>query len=687
MKYRLLTYLLIVILFTGCKPVPVDYLVETKADKDARMEWWREARFGMFIHWGLYAVPAGEWKSQTNHAEWIRESAQIPLEEYDKFVGQFNPVKFNADEWVKMASDAGMKYIVITSKHHDGFGLYNSRQTEFDILSTPFKRDILKELSKACQKQNMTFCFYHSIMDWNHPDYLPRRSWEKTRSADGADFDRYRTYMKAQLKELLTGYGKIGVLWFDGEWENTWTSEFGKDLYNHVRNLQPSIIVNNRVTVGRSGMAGMTEGEEFTGDFGTPEQEIPATGIPGADWESCMTMNDHWGYNRNDKNFKSSAEMLHMLADIASKGGNYLLNIGPTADGVFPQESIDRLKEIGNWMRINGEAIYGTQASPFKNLPWGRCTQKKMTGSTRLYLHVFDWPTDGKLMVPGLGSKVIRAYLLSDPGQEEIPANPVPGGITIDVPISAPGTVNSVIVLDIEGDPAVFDTPLIEAGPGIFTSQAAVTITKQESLSEIRFTTDGTEPTPSSPVYSAPLTITGTTIIKAACFRDGQAMSGTACDTVTKVIPQPGRALPQAAAGLLFKLYRGEWDKVPDFNGMKPNLSGIATDFSLANKPADENFAIDYQGFISIPEDGIYTFGLSSDDGSLLYIGENIAVNHDGLHGATMKSSTLALGKGLHAIRISYFEKAGGNSLQLTWKTGGGNAEAVPAGAFFYYRQ
>jgi len=399
MKSKLLPALLLMLLFISCNPKKVDYLQETKADKDVRMEWWREARFGMFIHWGLYAVPAGEWKGQTNHAEWIRESARIPLKEYDNFVGQFNPVKFNADDWVKMAREAGMKYIVITSKHHDGFGLFDSRQTKFDIMSTPFKRDVLKELSVACEKQGMTFCFYHSIMDWHHPDYLPRRSWETDRPVAGADFNRYRTYMKAQLKELLTGYGKLGVLWFDGEWENTWTSEYGKDLYNYVRNLQPDIIVNNRVTVGRSGMAGMTGEGEFAGDFGTPEQEIPATGIPGTDWESCMTMNDHWGYNKNDKNFKSAREMLRMLADIASKGGNYLLNIGPTADGVFPQESIDRLKEIGNWMKTNGEAIYGTQASPFKSLSWGRCTQKQLTGGARLYLHVFDWPADRKILV------------------------------------------------------------------------------------------------------------------------------------------------------------------------------------------------------------------------------------------------------------------------------------------------
>lgn len=686
MKSRFLLLLLPMLLVISCKPKPVDYLQETKENKDTRMEWWREARFGMFIHWGLYAVPAGEWKGQTNHAEWIRETARIPLKEYDQFVGEFNPVKFNADDWVKMAGEAGMKYIVITSKHHDGFGLFNSRQTDFDIMSTPFKRDILKELSESCAKQGMNFCFYHSIMDWHHPDYLPRRSWETDRSAEGANFDRYRKYMKAQLKELLTHYGKIGVLWFDGEWENTWTSEYGEDLYNYVRNLQPDIIINNRVTVGRSGMAGMTGEGEFSGDFGTPEQEIPATGIPGADWESCMTMNDHWGYNKNDKNFKSSAEILRMLADIASKGGNYLLNIGPTADGLFPQESIDRLKDIGIWMKANGESIYSTQASPFKNLPWGRCTQKKLTGGTRLYLHVFDWPLNQKIMVPGIGNRAIRAYLLSDPDQEELPLTAESGGISIQVPESAPSVINSVIVLDIEGDPAIYDAPEITAAAPIFIDETEVSMRKNENLSEIRYTLDGAEPSASSLLYAGPVKVTKTTSINAACFKDGSAITGTTSLTVNKVIPTPGRQVQQVKPGLLFNLYRGEWDKVPDYNGLVPNLSGIATDFSLANKPADENFSIDYQGFIDIPTTGIYTLGLNSDDGSKLFVGEKLVIDNDGLHGAITKSADLALGKGLHSIRISYFEKSGGNALELLWKSSEGKSEPIPAAAFFYYR-
>jgi alpha-L-fucosidase len=434
----------------GAEPQP-----ESKQQRDQRMQWWRDARFGMFIHWGLYAIPAGQWKGQTNHAEWIRETARIPIEEYDKFVGQFNPVKFNADQWVSIAKGAGVKYIVITSKHHDGFCLFDSKHTDYDVMSTPFKRDIMKELSEACRRQGIRMCWYHSIMDWHHPDYLPRRGWEK-RSAEGADLDRYVTYMKNQLRELTTNYGKIGVMWFDGEWEKTWTHERGLDLYRYVRGLDPEIIVNNRVDKGRQGMAGLTKEGTFAGDFGTPEQEIPATGLPGVDWETCMTMNDHWGFNKHDQHWKSNEDLIRKLADIASKGGNFLLNVGPTAEGLIPGPSVERLEAMGQWMKVNGQSIYGTAASPFKKLDWGRCTQKQLPeGKTALYLHVFQWPKDGKLVVPGLGNKIVKACLLADAGQAALPVANRDGAVVVDVPEKASDPIDTVVVLTIEGRPAV----------------------------------------------------------------------------------------------------------------------------------------------------------------------------------------------------------------------------------------
>lgn len=428
---------------------------ETSAQKDARMAWFREARFGMFIHWGVYAVPAGEWNGKTNYGEWFLEQTKMPVTQYEKFAGQFNPVKFDAKAWVRMAQNAGMKYIVITSKHHDGFGLWPSAQTDWCIKNTPFKRDPLKELADACAEAGIKLCFYHSIMDWHHPDWGLRRAWnDKAAGAPQPDMDRYTGYMKSQLKELLTGYGPLGILWFDGEWEKPWTHERGVDLYNFVRGLQPDIIVNNRVGKGRAGMQGMDK-EPGVGDYGTPEQEIPATGFgPGVDWESCMTMNGHWGYNKHDQNFKSTQDLVRNLVDCASKGGNYLLNIGPTAEGEFPQASIDRLAEIGAWMKKNGSSIYGTQASPFEKLSFGRCTQKKLdNGDTRLFLHVFDWPKDGRLVLSGLVNHPRQAWLLG--GYHLQTTQEHDRVVLTGLPAEAPDKLATVIALDIQGAPQV----------------------------------------------------------------------------------------------------------------------------------------------------------------------------------------------------------------------------------------
>jgi alpha-L-fucosidase len=344
-----------------------------------------------------------------------------------------------------MAKDAGIKYIVITSKHHDGFAMWRSEMSDWGIKSTPFQRDPLKELADACHESGLKLCFYYSIMDWHHPDWPERRSWNDTATGT-PDMDRYVAYMKGQLKELLTRYGPVGILWFDGEWEKPWTNERGLDLYNYVRSLQPDIIVNNRVGKGRAGMSGMNKGEGV-GDYGTPEQEIPANGFgPGVSWESCMTMNDTWGYRKDDHHWKSAQTLVRNLIDCASKGGNYLLNIGPTSEGVFPDASIERLKEIGDWMKVNSPSIYGTSASPFPHqLTWGRCTQK----GRMLYLHVFDWPAGGKLRVPLLNKKA-RARLLVDP-RHKLDCVFDADGLVIQLPAMAPDKIASVVTLEVPG--------------------------------------------------------------------------------------------------------------------------------------------------------------------------------------------------------------------------------------------
>ncbi len=420
--------------------------------QDERMEWWRDARFGMFIHWGLYAVPAGEWngKQIPGIGEWIMERADIPVSEYEQLAKQFNPVKFDADQWVRIAKNAGMKYIVITSKHHDGFCLWDSKVTNYDIVdATPFKRDVLRELSQACKKQGIRLCFYHSIMDWHNPDaqapFYPNYNDSKQ---SNPNFARYvENYMKPQLKELITNYGPLGVLWFDGEWIGDWTEPQGKDLYNYVRGLQPNIIINNRIGKGRKGMEGLSKGDqEYAGDFGTPEQQIPAKGLPGVDWESCMTMNDTWGYKSYDHHWKSSEDLLRKLADIASKGGNFLLNVGPTSEGLIPGASVERLAAMGDWMKVNGESIYGATASPLGEVPWGRCTAKP----GKLYLHVFDWPASGKLEVAGLKDQVRKAYLLADRKRAKLPVIRSADTIVVTVPEKAPDRINTVVVLEIK---------------------------------------------------------------------------------------------------------------------------------------------------------------------------------------------------------------------------------------------
>ncbi len=659
--------------------------LETKGQHDARMKWWREARFGLFIHWGLYSIPAGEWGGKTTYGEWIRNEAQIPVPEYDKLVAQFNPVDFDADTWVRTAKEAGMNYIVITSKHHDGFALFDAKVSDFDVMATPFHRDILKELSIAARKYGMKLCFYYSIMDWHHPDYLPRRGWElKDRPATGADFDRYLQYMKAELKELLTNYGPIGVLWFDGEWENTWNPKYGRDLYDYVRSLQPDIIINNRVGAGRTGMEGFTAGGEFAGDFGTPEQQIPATGLPGVDWETCMTMNDHWGYNSHDEHWKSSKALIQMLADIASKGGNFLLNVGPTSRGTFPQASLDRLHDMGAWMKVNGESIYDTQASPFKTLAWGRSTQTSIPGGSRLYLHVFDWPSDGQLAVHGIYNRATGAYLLSDAQKRPLTVTRVQDALAISVPKEAPDPNDSVVVLDLVGKPDVNDPPTIASEFSIFVNGLEVQVKSNRENVEVHYTLDGSEPSATSPLAESPLRLTETTVVSARCFRAGKAVSDTAQMKFTKVVPRPAVDRKALENGVQYAYYEGPWLRLPDFAALTPVKKGVLANFEFSPRNQAEHIAFEYTGFIRVPETGVYVFSTNSDDGSRLYIGDELVVDNDGEHGMQERQGVIALAAGLHPIRVTYFNAAGGDGLKVEYKGPNFEKQPVPPQMLFY---
>ncbi|RPE09930.1 alpha-L-fucosidase [Chitinophaga lutea] len=436
-------------------------LLAQNSTNDERMKWWREARFGMFIHWGVYAVPAGTYKGfpmNRGGGEWIMNRSKIPVAEYQAYAKQFNPVKYNAEDWVLMAKNAGMKYIVITAKHHDGFALFDSKASKWDIAdATPYGKDLLQPLVAACKKHGIKLGFYYShAQDWNNPGGSAarkdmREGWPNPDSAkvdaytkahnghwdpaqETKTFDQYINDVAVpQVKELLTNYGDVAVLWWDTP--TGMTDDAAKKLQAPLA-LQPNIITNDRL-----------KRPNFPGDYKTPEQKIPnLSELDGRDWETCMTMNGTWGFKSYDHKWKSVETMVRNLVDIASKGGNYLLNVGPTAEGTFPEESIKGLQGIGEWMKVYGEAIYGTKGNPLQPQTWGRITRK---GNT-LYLSVFEWPANGQLAVTGLKNKVKSARLLNS--REAVKSSAGADAVTFSLPARAPNAIASVIKVELEGN-------------------------------------------------------------------------------------------------------------------------------------------------------------------------------------------------------------------------------------------
>ena len=441
--------LILTLIFFSCRNAPPERVEfkETAAEKDARMDWWRDATFGLFIHWGPYAVPAGEYKGKvvTGVGEWIMHNANIPIPEYEAYVKGLNPTSFDAKEWVRIASDAGVKYIIITSKHHDGFCMWDSKFTSYDIMdAAPFKRDVLKELSEACKAAGIRFGVYHSIMDWHQPDAESKKDYPHQQSKN-PNFARYReTYLKPQLAEILAKYDP-DIFWFDGEWIPEWTEPDGKDLYGFLRGIKPSLIINNRVGKGRAGMQGMNKYKDAAGDFGTPEQEILES-TSEHDWESCITMNKSWGFKRSDSNWKSADTLIHQLIKIAAKGGNYLLNVGPTAEGLIPQASVERLAEMGKWLRLNGEAIYATESiKQYKEGEHIRYTRSK-DGKT---LYAISLKKPGKTMTIRQVTPAPGAILKMPGVETPLSWKSMAGGIEVSMPEQLPGDYAWVVAISL----------------------------------------------------------------------------------------------------------------------------------------------------------------------------------------------------------------------------------------------
>lgn len=441
MKKRILIYLAAVLLvFAGC----TRHADNQNISDEERMEWWQEARFGMFIHWGIYSVPAGFYKgeAQVNSAEWIMNRGKIPIAEYEKYAEQFNPTEFDAKEFVGLAKEAGMKYMVITAKHHDGFSMFDSECSPYNIVdATPYGRDALKELAEECRKQGLKFGFYYSqAQDWHHPGGIGN-NWDSTIARVSSD-EYVREKVIPEVRQLLTDYGPIAIFWWDTP--RKMSKEVVDSLYHMTTTLQPGIITNDRL------------GDEYPGDHETYERHIPPKAPDDPYWEVCMPISGSWGYRSDDQNFKSIPTLIRNLVDIASKGGNYLLNVSPTARGTLMPDATEGLRAMGQWMDVNGESIYGTQASPCAQPEWGRITMKTGKNKATLYLHVFEWSPGGKLPLR-LNNTVEACYLLSDKIRT-FSTERGDNGITVNLIGEAPDSVSSVIVMELAEMPEAIPT-------------------------------------------------------------------------------------------------------------------------------------------------------------------------------------------------------------------------------------
>ena len=393
------------------------------AERAARTQWFTEARFGMFIHWGLYAIPA--------RGEWVRSVERMPHEEYLRYFDGFTAENYNPREWAALAKKAGMKYAVLTAKHHDGFCLWDTKLTDFKSTNTPAQRDLVKEYLEAFREAGIRVGLYFSIIDWRHPDFPhygdqqhPLRD-DPAQGNDSRDFDRYLQFMHGQIRELLTGYGKLDIMWFDfsyGEMKGEkWKAG---EIIKMVRSQQPHLIIDNRLEGSgeNSGTILTANPSPFAGDFACPEQMIPPFGIcnelgDSVPWEACITLNNHWGYCAADRHWKEARMVIRMLVECVSKNGNLLLNVGPDAKGRIPRASVEILEEVGRWMNDNGNSVYGCGISSFDKPEWGRFTQK----GNLLYAHIHESQAGG-LCLPGMAGKIEKLRLLSD--RSEIrPAN------------------------------------------------------------------------------------------------------------------------------------------------------------------------------------------------------------------------------------------------------------------------
>lgn len=436
---------------------------ETAAERDARMAWWREARLGMFVHWGLYSAAEGVWdgKGYQGGVEWIQHYAGVPAEVYQaRLRPWFKPRKGFAREWARLAKAMGAEYVVFTAKHHEGFALWDSRLTDFDAKDF-VGRDLFKEIVTALRAEGLRVGVYFSMIDWHHPDFPVKNTGlphplQKHLDRPGFDPDagrqmsRYVDYMHRQAEEITTRYGRLDILWWDYSSKETQGPSWRADeLMAAVRQRLPKVIMNNRLYFSPN-----VEGDNLGifdvrhGDFTTPEQHIPATGVRGVDWEACMTLNGTWGWSQHDFSWKSASDLVRNTVDIASKGGNYLINAGPLADGTIPETIQVRFRELGEWMKVYGESVRGTTANPVGAVPWGRITAKP----GKLYLHVIDWPKDHRILVPIQPPPLhVTGRMLGEPAGGSLACDIQSNGVVVTLKPGRQNPYVSVAVLEMTG--------------------------------------------------------------------------------------------------------------------------------------------------------------------------------------------------------------------------------------------
>ena len=425
----------IITLLVVAFPILAQSAYTPSASNLAARQWFQDAKFGMFIHWGAYSV--------IGDGEWVMHQKKIPISDYEKIPSLFNPTEFKPTEWVGLAKAAGMKYITITSKHHDGFAMFDSKVSDYDIVDrTPFKRDALKMLAEECRKQGIKLFFYHSQLDWHHPDYYPLgETGQYSGRSPGGNWYRYLDYMDGQLRELLTDYGEIGGIWFDGWWDKKEADWRLDKTYSMIHGLQPQALIGNN-----------HHRKPFPGeDFQMFEKDLPGANTAGFNkdseigdlpLETCETINNSWGYNKSDKSMKSTRDLVHYLVRAAGYNANFLLNVGPMPSGKIQPEFMERLKALGEWTRKNGVSLYGTRGGPISPRPWGVTTRKDNT----VYVHILDWK-DSELVIPGLPARVKTAKLLKD--SRSVTVNETPKGLLLSLPEGSLDPIDTIVVIEL----------------------------------------------------------------------------------------------------------------------------------------------------------------------------------------------------------------------------------------------